>query len=55
MRASTFRRLVNLWPPFLVNAIRLQSLSENYSKAEGALSIARGSGFIPTDSPCLSG
>ncbi|MBD8879391.1 DUF4442 domain-containing protein [Rhodanobacter sp. 7MK24] len=33
MRASTFRRLMNLWPPFLFNSIRVQSLSEDYSRA----------------------
>jgi acyl-coenzyme A thioesterase PaaI-like protein len=33
MRASTSRRLLNLWPPFLFNAIRLQSLSNDYSEA----------------------
>ncbi|MFK2876804.1 DUF4442 domain-containing protein [Rhodanobacter hydrolyticus] len=33
MRASTFRRLMNLWPPFLFNSIRVQSLSEDYSQA----------------------
>ena len=30
MRASTFRRLMNLWPPFLCNSIRVQMLSEDY-------------------------
>jgi acyl-coenzyme A thioesterase PaaI-like protein len=33
MRPSTFRRLLNLWPPFLVNSIRLQALSEDWSEA----------------------
>jgi hypothetical protein len=37
MRASTFRRLLNLWPPFLINAIRVQSLSADYSKANVVL------------------
>ena len=37
MRASTFRRLLNLWPPFLVNAIRVQSLSEDYAEARVVL------------------
>ena len=37
MRASTFRRLLNLWPPFLVNAIRLQSLSADWSEAKVVL------------------
>lgn len=33
MRASTFRRLMNLWPPFLCNSIRVQTLSNDYSEA----------------------
>lgn len=37
MRASTFRRLLNLWPPFLFNSIRVQSLSADYSQAEVVL------------------
>jgi acyl-coenzyme A thioesterase PaaI-like protein len=37
MKASTFRRLLNLWPPFLFNAIRLQSLSDDYSEAKVVL------------------
>jgi acyl-coenzyme A thioesterase PaaI-like protein len=37
MRASTFRRLLNLWPPFLFNSIRLQSLSEDWSEAQVVL------------------
>jgi acyl-coenzyme A thioesterase PaaI-like protein len=37
MKASTFRRLLNLWPPFLFNAIRLQSLSDDYSEARVVL------------------
>ncbi|HEY8585387.1 MAG TPA: DUF4442 domain-containing protein [Rhodanobacter sp.] len=37
MRANTFRRLLNLWPPFLINAIRVQSLSEDYSQAKVVL------------------
>jgi len=37
MRASTFRRLVNLWPPFLFNAIRVQSLSGDYDEARVVL------------------
>lgn len=41
MRASTFRRLINLWPPFLVNAIRVQSLSDDWSEAEVALRLRR--------------
>lgn len=30
---TTFRRLLNLWPPFLVNSIRLQTLREDWSEA----------------------
>jgi hypothetical protein len=41
MRASTFRRLLNLWPPFLVNAIRLQSLSDDYTEAKVVLRLRR--------------
>ncbi len=37
MRASTFRRLMNLWPPFLVNAIRVRSISEDWSEAHVVL------------------
>lgn len=37
MRASTFRRLMNLWPPFLVNSIRLVALSDDYAQAKVAL------------------
>lgn len=33
MRASTFRRLLNLWPPFLINAIRVMSISDDWSQA----------------------
>jgi hypothetical protein len=37
MRASTFRRLLNLWPPFLFNSIRVLGLSEDYSRAKVVL------------------
>lgn len=37
MRASTFRRLLNFWPPFLINAIRVQSLSDDYTEAKVVL------------------
>ena len=37
MHANTFRRLINLWPPFLFNAIRIQSLSADYSEAQVVL------------------
>jgi acyl-coenzyme A thioesterase PaaI-like protein len=31
MRAATFRRLINFWPPFLVNSIRVLELSDDWS------------------------
>lgn len=37
MRASTFRRLLNLWPPFLFSGIRLLSLDRDYTEARVAL------------------
>jgi len=37
MRASTFRRLMNLWPPFLFNSIRVQSVSDDYREARVVL------------------
>ncbi len=37
MRASAFRRLLNLWPPFLFNSIRVQSLSADYTQAKVVL------------------
>ncbi len=37
MHAKTLRRLVNLWPPFLFNAIRIQALSADYSEARVVL------------------
>jgi acyl-coenzyme A thioesterase PaaI-like protein len=37
MRASTFRRLVNLWPPFLFNSIRILSLSPDWTDARVVL------------------
>ena len=37
MRPSTFRRLLNLWPPFLFNSIRLQTLSNDWSEARVVL------------------
>jgi acyl-coenzyme A thioesterase PaaI-like protein len=33
VRASTFRRLVNFWPPFLFNSIRLLALSDDWTSA----------------------
>jgi acyl-coenzyme A thioesterase PaaI-like protein len=37
MRASTFRRVVNLWPPFLFNSIRILSLSTDWAEARVVL------------------
>ncbi|SFS04834.1 Acyl-coenzyme A thioesterase PaaI, contains HGG motif [Dyella sp. OK004] len=37
MSPSTFRRLMNLWPPFLCNSIRVQSLSDDWSEASVVL------------------
>jgi acyl-coenzyme A thioesterase PaaI-like protein len=37
MRASTFRRLLNLWPPFLCNSIRVLALDEDWSSARVVL------------------
>src|ERR1700761_3028776 len=37
MRASTFRRLMNLWPPFLFNSIRVQYVSEDWTELRVAL------------------
>ena len=37
MTPTTFRRLVNLWAPFLFNAIRILSLSADWSEARVVL------------------
>ncbi len=37
MHPSTFRRLLNLWPPFFFNSIRLQSLSDDWTEAHVVL------------------
>ncbi|SEI42971.1 DUF4442 domain-containing protein [Frateuria terrea] len=37
MRASTFRRLLNLWPPFLCNSIRVLHLAEDWTEARVVL------------------
>lgn len=34
MQASTFRHLINLWPPFLFSGIRCTQLSEDYRQAQ---------------------
>lgn len=37
MRPATFRRLLNFWPPFLFNSIRVLELDENWSRARVVL------------------
>jgi acyl-coenzyme A thioesterase PaaI-like protein len=37
MRASTFRRLLNLWPPFFFNSIRVLNLDDGYTEARVVL------------------
>ncbi|NUO73660.1 MAG: DUF4442 domain-containing protein [Frateuria sp.] len=37
MRATTFRRLLNLWPPFLFNSIRVLELGDEWNTARVAL------------------
>ena len=37
MRAAALRRLMNLWPPFLVNGIRVLGISDDWSRAEVVL------------------
>ncbi|HEV2539082.1 MAG TPA: DUF4442 domain-containing protein [Frateuria sp.] len=37
MRPATFRRLLNLWPPFLFNSIRVQHLAQDWSEARVVL------------------
>ena len=37
MRAATLRHLLNLWPPFLCNSIRVQRISEDYAEAKVVL------------------
>ena len=37
MRASTFRHLMNLWPPFLCNSIRVQHVAEDWSEVRVVL------------------
>lgn len=34
MKASTFRRLINLWPPFLFTGIRSPRIAPDYREAE---------------------
>ena len=37
MKASTFRRVLNVWPPFFFNSIRVQSISADYSEVKVVL------------------
>lgn len=37
MRANTFRRLINLWPPFLFAGIRANRISADYREVDVAL------------------
>ncbi|MDE2154886.1 MAG: DUF4442 domain-containing protein [Xanthomonadaceae bacterium] len=37
MRASIFRRLINLWPPFLCNSIRVRQVSADWTEASVVL------------------
>lgn len=37
MKASTFRHFINLWPPFLFNCIRVQSVAKDWTAARVVL------------------
>ncbi|NYE29437.1 acyl-coenzyme A thioesterase PaaI-like protein [Rhodanobacter sp. K2T2] len=37
MKSSTFRRAMNLWPPFLFNSIRVLGISDDYTEAKVVL------------------
>lgn len=37
MKASTFRRLINLWPPFLFTGIRAERITADYREVDVAL------------------
>lgn len=39
LRASTLRRLMNLWPPFLCNGIRVLSIREDWREARVVLKL----------------
>lgn len=41
MRAALFRRLMNLWPPFLFTGIRCTKLAEDWRSAEVELRLGR--------------
>ncbi|MHC1481154.1 DUF4442 domain-containing protein [Frateuria aurantia] len=37
MKPATFRRLINLWPPYLLNSIRVLSIADDWQAARVAL------------------
>jgi acyl-coenzyme A thioesterase PaaI-like protein len=37
MRASNFRRMLNIWPPFFFNSIRVLQVSDDYTEANVVL------------------
>ncbi|GAA5179691.1 hotdog fold domain-containing protein [Niveibacterium umoris] len=39
MKASTFRRLMNLWPPFFFAGIRVKHISDDYREVDVALKL----------------
>lgn len=39
MRARTLRRLMNLWPPFLANGIRVLAIADDWSRARVVLKL----------------
>ncbi|MFC4157845.1 DUF4442 domain-containing protein [Chitinimonas lacunae] len=39
MKASTLRRLINLWPPFLFTGIRAERISSDYREVEVVLNL----------------
>jgi acyl-coenzyme A thioesterase PaaI-like protein len=39
MRASIFRRLINLWPPYFFSGIRMLALSDDWSEATVVLKL----------------
>ncbi len=41
MRPSTFRRVLNLWPPFLFNSIRVLELDDDWREARVVLRLRR--------------
>jgi acyl-coenzyme A thioesterase PaaI-like protein len=41
MRAASLRRMMNLWPPFLANGIRVLAIGDDWSRAEVVLKLHR--------------